>query len=189
VLEQLKTYLIEQIGSEPPGLDAVLGYFEPLEYKRNELILSAGDICRHCNFIVKGCVQVFVYDKEGNEMTRDFVLENGWIMEVNSFAQQIHAVEYMRAVEPTTLLAINYTAFQELMQKVPPFELMYRKIMETSYSNSVFRLNTFLSMDALERLRWVMEHQPALMTRLSSKSIASYLGISAETLTRLKAKL
>jgi hypothetical protein len=77
----------------------------------------------------------------------------------------------------------------ELSVRFPQFEKMYRQILELSYANSVYRINSFVSMDALERLRWMMDHQPKLFTRLSSKMIASYLGISPETYTRLKGKL
>jgi len=187
--EVLKAHILQKLGDNITYLEEVLNCFQPIRYKRNEMILREGEICRYCNFIVKGCVQVFVYDREGNEMTRDFTVEEGWVMEINSFAQQIPARENLRAVEPTHVLAISPADFQSMMQLAPQFGMIYRQIMEMSYTNSVFRLNTFIAMDGLERLKWAMEHQPKLMTRLSGKAIASYLGISPETLTRLKAKL
>ena len=122
-------------------------------------------------------------------MTRDFIVEEGWVMEINSFGKQVPALENLRAIEPTSILAVNYNNFQVLMTKVPQFEMIYRQIIELSYTNTVFRLNTFIAMDALERLQWMQEHQPRLLSRLSSRASASYLGISAETLTRLKTKL
>jgi len=189
MINDLEEYIVSKLGSRPDNIDQVLACFTPHRYKRNELILRAGEVCRTCNFIVKGCVQVFVYDKEGNEMTRDFVVEEGWVMEIDSFSQQIPALENLRAIEPTSLLAISYSDFQMLVSRVPQFEMMYRQIIERSYTNSVFRLNTFIAMDALERWQWMQEHQPKLLQRLSGKASASYLGISPETLTRLKTKL
>jgi hypothetical protein len=75
------------------------------------------------------------------------------------------------------------------MSSVPQFDKVYKQILEASYANSVYRLNSFVALSALDRIKWLMQHRPELMTRLSSKLIASYLGISGETYSRLKAKL
>jgi CRP-like cAMP-binding protein len=71
---------------------------------------------------------------------------------------------------------------------VPQFDKVYKQILEASYANSVYRLNSFVSLSALDRIKWMMQYRPELMVRLSSKLIASYLGISGETFSRLKAK-
>lgn len=206
VLEQHIRNRIDQSrpGREWPGqsnlvveeaqLADVLAQFTPVRVKRNELLLREGDVCRLCYFVVKGCIQVFTHDRRaaprnGEESTRDIVVENNWVTELSSFGNQRPANENLRAVEPSHLLAIGFDSFQQLVQTVPTFEQIYRQIIEQSYVNSVFRLNTFVAMDALERIRWMREYQPKLLTRLSSKLVASYLGISPETYSRLKAKL
>ncbi len=187
--EKLRNYIRTRVGQDDPNLEQVLANFKPISYQRNELILREGDMAHYCFFVVKGCIQVFVYDKEGNEMTRDFVIEESWLMELNSFTNNVPAIENHRATEPTQVLAINRFNFRRLMEQVPQFEHIYRQIMELSYANTVFRLNTFIAMDGLERLQWLIAHQPRLATRLSSKALASYLGLSPETLSRLKSKL
>ena len=189
MLEILAEHIKAKLGKDTDGLDEVLSYFKPIELKRNEYLLREGEICRSCCFIVQGGIQVFTIDATGNETTRDFILEEQWLMEINSFLQQIPAKEFFRAIEATSILSISRAHFIELSARFPQFEKMYRQILELSYSNSVYRINTFVSMDALERLRWMMDNQPKLFTRLSSKMIASYLGISPETYTRLKGKL
>jgi CRP-like cAMP-binding protein len=187
--EILSAHIRSRLGDSPPDLDTVLSRFVHRSFKRGSMLLQAGEVCRECLFVVQGCIQVFVYDSEGNEMTRDFAPEESWLVEISSFMQQVPAQESFRAIERTEVLAISLEDFREMMALVPPFEQMYRKIMERSYANSVFRINTFIAMDGLERLKWMIANQPRLMTRLSSRAIASYLGISPETLSRLKAKL
>ncbi|MBL7817915.1 MAG: Crp/Fnr family transcriptional regulator [Saprospiraceae bacterium] len=187
--EVLKTYIIEKFGYEPLNLDTVIDLFEPFKFNRKEFLVFNGDVCKHCYFIVEGCVQVFGYDKSGNETTRDFVFDQNWVMEIESFSKQQPAKENLRAVETTTALGISATNFQKMLKEVPPFEIMYRQIIELSYVNSVFRLNTFIGMEAAERVKWMYEHQPKLLQKLSNKMVASYLGISPETLSRLKANL
>jgi CRP-like cAMP-binding protein len=185
----LSQHIIEKLGYEPPNLDMVIALFQPFEFKRKAFLVQEGNICRYCYFIIEGCVQVFGYDKNGNETTRDFVFSNNWVMEIESFSKQQAARENLRAVEKTKVLGINAENFQKMLSEVPHFELMYRQIMELSYANSVFRLNTFISMDAAERVKWMYEFQPKLLQKLSNKMVASYLGISPETLSRLKANL
>jgi CRP-like cAMP-binding protein len=187
--EILKTHIIEKFGFEPPNLEAVMSLFQLFEFKRKEFLVQEGNVCKYCYFIAEGCVQVFGYDKSGNETTRDFVFENNWVTEIESFSKQQPAKENLRAVEKTTVLGINAAHFQKMLQEVPHFGIMYRQIMELSYANSVFRLNTFISMDAAERVQWMYEFQPRLLQKLSNKMVASYLGISPETLSRLKATL
>ncbi len=187
--KKLEQHIRSKLGNDTAGLDEVISYFKPMVLKRNDYLLKEGEFCRNCYFIVEGAIQVFTIDAGGNDTTRDFILEEQWLMEINSFLQQVPAREFFKAIEPTLLLAISRDHFMELSARFPQFEKMYRQILELSYSNSVYRINTFVAMDALERLRWMMDNQPKLFTRLSSKMIASYLGISPETYTRLKGKL
>jgi CRP-like cAMP-binding protein len=182
----LKAYIIDKFGYEPPNLERVLSMFEPFTFKRKEFLVFNGDVCKYCYFIVEGCVQVFGYDKNGNESTRDFVFDQHWVMEIESFSSQQPAKENLRAVAPCSVLGISAAHFQQMLKEVPQFEHMYRQILELSYANSVFRLNTFIAMEAAERVQWMYEHQPGLLQKLSNKMVASYLGISPETLSRLK---
>jgi CRP-like cAMP-binding protein len=76
-----------------------------------------------------------------------------------------------------------------MMERIPQFDSVYKQILEASYANSVYRLNTFVSLSALERIKWLMENRPRLAARLSSKILASYLGISQETFSRLRGKV
>ncbi|QNA45609.1 Crp/Fnr family transcriptional regulator [Lacibacter sediminis] len=186
---KLKEHIVSRLGNDVDHLDEVLAHFKSISVKRNELLLRQGDVCRYVYFLSKGCLQVFVYDQEANETTRDLVTENNWCSDLISFGSQQPANENIRAVEHCELCAIDREGFQQLMETIPQFDKVYKQILEASYANSVYRINTFVSLSALERIKWLMDYRPQLMTRLSSKLIASYLGITQETFSRLKAKL
>lgn len=189
MVDVLEKHIIERLGKRPENLDKVLPHFEPLKTKRGELLLRQGSICRYVYFIVQGCLQVYILDKNGNESTRSFYFENGWVTDIFGFKNQTPSSEFIKCVEHCKLLRIHYEPFQALCNEVPQFDGLYKQILESSYNNTVYRVNTLTSLNALERVQWLMETKPFIMTRLSSKLIASYLGISAETMTRLKAKL
>ncbi len=185
----LREHIVQRLGRDIAGLETVIDQFEYVHARRNDQLLTQGDICKYVYFVAKGCLQVYVYDNESNETTRDIVIENNWCSELISFGNQQPATENIRAVEHSDLLAINKAGFQKMMETIPQFEKVYRQILEASYANSVYRINTFVSLTSLERIKWLMEYRPSLMSRLSSKLIASYLGISQETFSRLKGKL
>lgn len=189
MIEKLKQHIISRLGKDVDNLDLVLSKFKPIEAKRNTILLTQGDSCKYVYFIVEGCLQVYVYDHDMNETTRDIIIEDNWCSELISFGSGQSATENIRTVEPSKLLAIDKMGFQEMMQKVPQFDKVYKQILEASYANSVYRINTFVALSALDRIKWLMEYRPTLMTRVSSKLIASYLGINKDVFSRLKAQL
>lgn len=189
MIEVLRSHITNRLGKDVDNLEKVLATFKHIQTKRNQQLLQQGEICKYVYFIAKGCLQVYVYDKDFNETTRDIVIEDNWCSELLSFGSGNAATENIRTVEPSELFAIDRQSFQQLTKTVPQFDKVYKQILEASYANSVYRINTFVALTALERIKWLMEYRPMLMTRLSSKIIASYLGINKDVYSRLKSKL
>lgn len=189
MIEVLKQHIEKRLGNDVENLDLVLSKFKSVETKRNEQLLRTGEVCKYVYFIAQGCLQLYVHDKEMNETTRDIVAEDNWCSELISFSSGQPATENIRTIEPSYLLAISRDGFQDMMQTVPQFDKIYKQILELSYANSVYRINSFVSLSALERIKWLMQNRPTLMTRISSKLIASYLGINKDVFSRLKAKM
>lgn len=189
MIEILRQHIISRLGNDVENLDTVLNCFKPLQVERNKFLVQQGQVCRQVYFIVKGCLQVFVYDNEMNETTRDIVTEGTWCSELMSFGSGKPATENIRTVEPCNLLAISKADFQKMVETVLPFDRVYKQILETSYANSVYRINTFVALSALDRIKWLVDNRPQLMARVSSKLIASYLGINKDVFSRLKARL
>jgi CRP-like cAMP-binding protein len=189
MIEVLRKHIVNRLGNDIDNLDRVLSTFQHIRTKRNQLLLQQGNTCKYVYFVAKGCLQVFVYDNDFNETTRDLVTEDNWCSELISFGSGKPATENIRTVEPCELFAIDKQNFVKLMEDVPQFDKVYKQILEASYANSVYRLNTFVSLTALERIKWLMTFRPMLMSRLPSKLIASYLGINKDVFSRLKAKL
>lgn len=189
MIQTLRQHITDRLGNNVDNLDDVLCHFKELKAARGERLLRQGDVCRNVYFVAAGCLQVYTLATSGDETTRDIVTENNWCSDLISFGSGKPASESIRAVEPSVLCGINRSSFQTLTDTVPQFDKVYRQILEASYASSVYRINTFVSLSALDRIRWLMDYQPKLMTRLSSKLLASYLGISQETFSRLKARL
>ena len=188
MLQQLKDHICSRLGNDLDNLEYVLSHFKERKLKRNEYLLKEGEICRQVYFISKGALQVFV-NEDGNENTRDIVLEDNWCSDLISFGSQQPSTEQIRAIEATEVCSIDWTSFQKLLEEVPQFDKVYRQILEQSYANSVYRINSFVALSSLDRIKWLLKNRPNLMTRMSSKLIASYLGINKDVFSRLKAHL
>jgi CRP-like cAMP-binding protein len=189
LINHLEHHIKNRLGADTDNLDKVLAAFKYIKCKRNELLLKEGEVCKYVYFIGQGCLQVFTHDKDANESTRDIVVEDHWCSDLSSFGSGNASTENIRTVEACELYAIDRDSFQLLMQTVPQFDKVYKQILEASYANSVYRLNTFVALSALDRIKWLMQNRPYLMSRVSSKLIASYLGIHKDVYSRLKTKL
>lgn len=189
MIDKLKKHIINRLGENIDHIDLVLSKFKPITFKRNEQVLKEGEICNYVYYIDEGALQVYVFDSDMNESTRDIVIEDYWCSELMSFGKAIPSTENIRAVEHTKLLAIDRVGFQEMLKTVPQFDMVYKQLLEASYANTVYRFNTFISLSAIERIQWLIKHRPGIMNRFSSKLIASYLGINKDVFSRLKSKL
>ena len=187
--EILRNYIVNQFGKEPARLDEVLECFRPLKTKRNHVLVEVGEVCQYCYFLVEGCIQTAVYNLNGDESTTDLAFDGDWRTAMRSFLNNQPSNEKLVTVQPSKLLAIHRLEFQRLAEVIPPFEQLYKGLLEESYTQSVERVQTLMSMDALSRLKWLLEERPLIFTQLSNKLIASYLGLSQATLSRLKARL
>lgn len=189
MIEILEEHLCKRLGNDIDQLDKVLDSFQHVRTKRNEQLLSEGQVCKHVYFVANGCLQVYVHDDNLKENTRDIVIEDNWCTELISFGSGKPSAENIRCIEACELFAISRERFALMIQTVPQFDKVYKQILEASYANSVYRINTFVSLSSLDRIKWLMQHRPSLMTRLPSKLLASYLGINKDVFSRLKARL
>ena len=187
--EKLQEYIAQRLGKTPDNINVVLDAFKPIKTKKNQVLLEVGEVCKNCYFIVNGCLKITTYNINGEESTTNLAFENEWRTAMSSFVNQQASNERIVSVEKSELLAISKQQFQQFSQNISGFQLIYQQLLEESYSKSIERLQTLMAMDALDRLKWLLSEHPLIFTRLSNRLIASYLGISEATLSRLKAKL
>lgn len=187
--EVLKQFIIEKLGKTPNGLENVINHFKEVHTKKNEVLLEVGDMCKHCYFIVEGCLKISTYNINGDEGTTDIAFEGDWRTAMSSFINGQPSNQRIVTVEPSKLLVISKQDFQTFTKEAPSFEYIYKGLLEQSYTRSIERVQSLMNMDALSRVKWLLSIHPMIFTRLSNRLIASYLGVSEATLSRLKAKL
>lgn len=187
--EQLEHYYKNQTGINDESLSMIVSHFKVKQTKRNEVLCSIDQVCKHFYFINKGCLRLYEIDSKGNEVTGFFALEGTIMSAIPSFIMQKPSRDFLVSLEPSELLVISRDDFFKLNETVPEFKDVYNKFMEFAFIHSQMRIYSFLGMEGIDKLRWVMEHEPKLLTRISSKAVASYLGMTNSTLSKLRAQL
>lgn len=186
---QLTKYLSARTDIDAQTTAHVVSYFKPMVTRRNAFLLTPGEVCQHYYFVNKGCLRLFSVNDAGEEGTRYFAFEGSFGTALPSLIDQQPAFEFIQTIEPSELLVIGRDDFFELVDTVPPFARIYRQILEAAFITAQRRIYGFQGLDAIDKVRWVMAYQPKILSRISNKMAASYLGISPATLSRMKSKL
>src|SRR6188768_4025250 len=157
-------------------------------FRKGKLLLKAGEICEHVYFIKKGAVRGFI--KEGTkDITTWITAENEIVSSISSLDSKEPALENMQAIENCDLLAIKYTDFQDLYNKFPEFNIVARKILQKYYQDAERRAFIARVTKAEKKYRLFLTRYGHLANRIPLKYIASFLGITLETLSRVRKKL
>jgi CRP-like cAMP-binding protein len=186
--QQIKQFINSNMRIDEQLLEVFCKKIRHKTTKRNEILLQAGDVCPYIYFVNSGCLRVFMLDVNGKESTRFLVTEGRFGTAFPSFNLQEPSLAAIQSIEPSEVLYISYHDFNHLLDNFPGWEHVYRVNLEKDYIASIKRIESLITMDSKQRYQLLMETNPTLIQRLPSKIIADYLGISQETLSRLKSK-
>jgi CRP-like cAMP-binding protein len=164
-------------------------YWRQNTLEKDDYLLRNGDVCRTDNFIVSGSLKAYyINSKNGKEEILYFAIDNWWATDIESFQRQIPSLYNIQAVEKTEVLQIQFDSFQEMLRKIPKLERFFRIILENYLASLQKRIVWNNVYDAEKRYFDFLENYPEIARRIPQYLIASYLGISAEFLSRIRKK-
>lgn len=187
--ELLTQYILDRREIEQCEIDYILQFFKTKKVKKNTNLLFRGEISNYLYFINKGVLRAYYITKFGNDSTRLLAIEGNFCGTLASFIQAKPSFEYIEAIEDCELLYISKKDFDHLVQKSPSIADIYRVILEEVQVFHMWRIESFISMDAQQRYQVLLKRRPEIAHRVSNKILASYLGIKPETLSRIKSNL
>lgn len=158
----------------------------PVIIKRNEELQPIGHTCKTIYFINKGIARIY-YLKDGIDITESFALENHLIARVESLFTGRPSNKAIQILEDAEITAINATRLFKLYDSFPDIERTFRKIFESAYVDTVNRIDSIQFHTAEERYKSLIEETPDILKRVPLKYIASYLGITQVSLSRIRA--
>jgi len=164
-----------------------LSILEEKKYAKKNIILQEGEICRTINFVQSGTLRAFYRDPEGKESTVMFAISDWWITDMSCFINQQPAMLNIETIEDSLILHLKKEDLDELYTKIPKFERFLRIIMQNAYIREQIRVIQNLSLSAEQRYYIFLEKYPQVAKQVRQKQIASYLGITPEFLSMIRA--
>lgn len=187
-MKELLLYL-ESIHPMSDGLKQHLAtILKAKELFKKDYLLRNGQISRRICFIGQGLLRCF-YIKEQHEVSSWFMKEGDVIVSVESFFAQKESYESIQALEDCTIYYINYDELQFIYRNFPEFNFIARVLLEKYYMLSEQRLYSLRMQRSQERYNYLMQHFPELILRVPAKHLASYLGITEVTMSRIKSRM
>jgi CRP-like cAMP-binding protein len=157
-------------------------------HHKDDIILSEGEISNTIYFVLKGCVRLF-YNADGNEKTAFFYTEGKFICAGESYTKGVPAIENYQALEDTVLMHFDKRPTDRLLQLYPHLEIIARLGTEDELITCQKIIASFVTLSPEKRYLELLETNPSLFQRANQQHIASYLGVSPETLSRIKKRV
>ncbi len=159
-----------------------------IKISKNSFLIQEGMVCNNLYFLEQGCLRGY-YNLDGKEITYWFGFENNFITSFYSFISRKPGIENIQILEDSNLLSISYKALNQLFDFHKDLERLVRIINEQYYIRLEERLMAMQFKSARERYEQLMETSPHILQRISLGQIASFLGISQETLSRIRSQV
>lgn len=157
--------------------------------EKGEYLLRNGEVCRYDTYVVSGAFKAFyINSASGNEEIVFFAIDEWWASDIDSFSKQQPSIYNIQAIERTTVLQITYQSFQKLLIALPALERYFRIILESYLGTLQKRIIYSNVYDAEHRYYDFLNTYPEIANRMPQYLIASYLGVSAEFISRVRKK-
>ncbi len=185
-MNELLTFLNSIYPLSQSAREYLMQNLKEIQIPKKKFLLKEGSICHNIYFVENGLLRCF-YTKNDKEINSWFMKEHDVIFSVESFLNQTPSNENIQVLEDSLLYYIGYQELQYLYNQCPELNFIGRVVTEEYYKLSEQRLYSLRMQKADERYNFMMNHFPHIILRVPSKYIASYLGITEETLSRIRA--
>lgn len=160
--------------------------FERISIDKKTHLLQPEEQCKYIYFIIKGCMRSYYVDSKGTEHIYQIRMDNSWISDLQSLFSGLPSKYYLETIEDTVTLRISNEKLENLYKEVPVLERYFRILFQKAYINALDRLNETMWETAIERYNHMLKEQPDMFQRVPLVYIASYLGITPESLSRIR---
>jgi len=165
-------------------------FFIPKKLRRKQYLLQEGDVCKYIAFVEKGLLRSYTVDDKGNEHITQFAFEGWWISDQYSYLTGEPSEYNIEVMDDCELLLLTKQMEEEMLEKIPKFERYFRILLQNNLIATQKRLASSLSQTAEERYNELISSCPdTLPKRLPQHMLASFLGISPETFSRIRKQM
>ncbi len=184
--ERLLESISQKVKVTEKDLELLKRFLIPKKIRKRQYVLNAGDVCQYITFVEKGMLRSFLVDDTGHEHVVQFAVEGWWISDMGSFLSGNDALYNIEALEDSEVLNLSRQAMDDVMNQLPALERYFRLLMQNNIVALQRRVIAYMSLSAEEKYLKLMNVCPDIINRAPQQHIASYLGITPETLSRIR---
>lgn len=186
MFEAFEKYLKEKADLDADEMKAVRAVCIEKKIRKRQYLLQEAEVCHYNCFIVKGCLRMYRVSEDGSEHILRFAAENWWISDRESYNSGKPSKSNIDALENCEVILIDKPDFNKLQETIPKFKGFIDKLLAKSYDASQNRIMSAISYTAEEKYKDFLTSFPDFFYRIPLHMIASYLGVSRETLSRVR---
>jgi CRP-like cAMP-binding protein len=188
MFKAFEQYLIEKAGLNEQDIAAVRVVSVEKKLRKRQYLLQEGDVCVNNCFVVKGCLRLYRVGSDGTEHILRFAVENWWMSDQESLNNGIPSKNNIDALEDSEVIMISQPDYINLQMTIPRLRETVEKLKARSFEASQRRILSNISLSAEEKYRNFIKNYPDVFYRIPLHMIASFLGVSRETLSRIRSQ-
>ena len=181
--------LKSKAGFHDEELALVKTHLTPKKLRRKQYLLQEGDVCKNIAFVEKGALRTYTVDDLGTEHILQFALEGWTISDLYSFLTGEASTYNIDALEAAELVLVSKAAHEEMLQTIPKYETYVRLQVTGAYIALQRRITSVLSLTTEERYKNFTATYPNIVQRVPQHMIASFMGLTPETLSRVRKRM
>ena len=185
-MEAFINYILQFGNLNKQQTDFIMSKAKTVELHKDDYFSEAGKIPRYVGFMLEGVVRFCYYNNKGQEITHHFIDENNFVSDQQKFEAQVVASEYIQAVTDCKLLVFSKKDWNDIGNTIVGWDAITTLILKNCLLKTIERRSPLVSEDATTRYLSFIEHFPNLVNRIPLSHIASYLGITQQSLSRIR---
>ena len=185
-MNELVEYILQFGSLNPQQIELISKKAIELNLPKGKCFSEVGKVAQQFGFLIEGVIRVCCYTDEGEEITKYFIEEGNIVLDINSFDNKITSSVYLQAATDCNIIAFSKQDWEELLRTIIGLDNIVQKIISKSLFLKVARLSALVSEDATTRYLSFLEKYPNLVNRIPLSYIASYLGVTQSSLSRIR---
>ncbi|WP_299114914.1 Crp/Fnr family transcriptional regulator [uncultured Winogradskyella sp.] len=170
-------------------IDIIESVFHKVSFKKGDIILETDDVVNYQYYTLEGCLRSYYLDLQGKEHTVQFAIKDWWISDYTAFFSDSKSIMNIEVIQDATVYRLCKKDKEELYAKIPKVESFFRKKLERAFAAFQKRILSNISQTATDRYTSFIEAYPNIEKNVKNYHIASYLGITNESLSRIRREM